>query len=366
MMTRKKILRGISLAALAMQWCLHSSFAGGPGTGAFQFLQLGVGARPAAMGEVFTGVADDVNAIYWNPAGLAGLERREATLSHALWLEGITYSNAACALPVQGGAVGVAFNVLNSGDIPKADNEGERLSDNYNMLDAMGIISYARGWGELALGVNLKFISSRIEEEYAHSYAMDAGALYSGFRPWGRRLRLGLAVQNAGTKAKYVSEENSLPVIIRAGGALQLFKSLLVASELNYTDKNINSRYGVEYTRAFGAFAVAARAGYKYDTVKELGALSGLTAGMGVKWSDYQLDYAWNSFTDLGVTHRISMGIKFGVPGVKKEQPAAAPVLKAVSAPDTDGDGVTDSLDKCSGTSAGTVVDATGCVPGVL
>jgi len=363
----------IIAAALALLCCPGFASAGSArGTSAFQFLQLGVGARPSAMGEVFAGVADDVNAIYWNPAGLAAMERRELSVTHALWLEGITYSNLACVLPVKGGAVGAAFNVLNTGDIQKADNTGTRLAENYNMSDVMGIFSYSRGLGRLALGANLKYISSRIEEETAHSYAADIGALYSGFRPWGRKLRVGLSVQNVGTEARYVSEKKPLPLMIRAGGSLALFKGLMVASDLNYAEKNINIHSGAEYTRAFGALVLAARAGYKDDTVKELGALSGLTAGMGIKWGDYQLDYAWNSFTDLGITHRISLGIKIGGSDADDDgvadyldkcprTPAEAAVDAAGCPLNTDADGVADYLDKCPGTPAGTAVDAAGC-----
>ena len=43
------------------------------GTG--HFLYDGVGARPLAMGGSFVAVADDVTATYWNPAGIAQLER---------------------------------------------------------------------------------------------------------------------------------------------------------------------------------------------------------------------------------------------------------------------------------------------------
>jgi hypothetical protein len=316
------------LAAAALLLCCNPVFAAGArGTSAFQFLRLGVGARPSAMGEVFAGVAGDVNAVYWNPAGLAGIKRRELSLTHALWLDGITYSNIVCGQPVHGGTVGAAFNVLNSGSIQKADNTGLRLADSYNMAEVMGILSYARGLGNMALGVNLKFISSRIEEETAHAYAADAGVLYSGFRPWGMKLSVGFAVQNLGTKARYVSEAYPLPAIVRAGGALEAGKGLLVVSDLNYAEKDIRIHAGAEYTRAFGAFVAAARAGYKNDTVKELGVLSGLTAGAGLKWNEFQLDYAWNSFTDLGITHRISLGVKFGGPAVRAEQPAAAPAV---------------------------------------
>lgn len=313
MTTIRKILTAAALGLLCSPGPAAAQSA--RGTSAFQFLQLGVGARPAAMGEAFAGVADDVNSVYWNPAGLAAITRRELSLTHAQWFGDITYSNLACAQPVKGGTVGAAFNVLNTGDIRKADNTGLRLSDSYNMSEVMGLVSYARGFDKLALGANLKFISSRIEEESAHSFAADIGALYSGFKPWGRRLGLGLAVQNIGTKAGYVAEKASLPVLVRAGGALQVFKDLLVVSDLNYAKKELNIHAGAEYTRAFGTVVVAARAGYKDDTIKELGALSGLTAGLGLKWGYYQLDYAWNSFTDLGSVNRISLGIEFGSAG---------------------------------------------------
>ncbi|MFA6435003.1 MAG: PorV/PorQ family protein [Elusimicrobiales bacterium] len=312
MKAQKKIIMAGAWAALSLGACIFAESA--PGTSAFQFLQLGVGARPSGMGEAFAGVAGDVNAVYWNPAGLAALERRELSLTHALWFSEITYSNLACARPALGGVAGAAFNVLNSGGIRKADNTGARLSEKYDMADLMGALSYARQWGGLALGANLKFISSRIEEETAHSYAADLGALYGGFRPWGRKLLVGLSAQNLGARAGYVAEKSPLPVILRAGGSLELFEGLLVVSDLNYLEKGLNLHVGAEYARAFGALVTAVRGGYKDDTVKELGALSGLTAGLGVKWSDYQLDYAWNSFAELGVTHRISLGIKFGGP----------------------------------------------------
>ena len=374
-MKRKNIIN-VTVVAAALLACAGAAFAAStPGSSAFQFLQLGVGARPSAMGETFAGAADDVNALYWNPAGLAGLKSAEASMTHALWLEGITYSNLAYARPALGGTIGAAFNVLNSGNIQEADSGGTRLSENYSLSDKMGLISYARSLGGVKLGANLKYISSSIEEESASAVAADVGVMYNGFPQWGRNMRVGLAVQNLGTKAKYVSEEKNLPATIRAGGALDLRNDLLIASDLVYVEKGLNIHVGAEYTRPVGKLVLAARAGYKSDTAKELGALSGLTAGLGVKWNGCQIDYAWNSFTDLGVTHRISLGLKFGAKkdtaAVKKSPesvpaaPVPAPAPAAAAAPvkpaDADADGVPDALDKCPGTPAGTPVDASGC-----
>jgi len=48
-----------------------------------EFLSLGVGGRALGMGGAFVGVADDVTASFWNPAGLAQLNQRELSLMHA-------------------------------------------------------------------------------------------------------------------------------------------------------------------------------------------------------------------------------------------------------------------------------------------
>jgi len=317
-MRLKNIISVIMPAALVILRCYDFALAeNAAGTSAYQFLELGVGARPSAMGEAFSAVSGDVNAVYWNPAGLAGLERPELSMTHALWLQDITYSNIVYGRPALGGIVGAAINRLATGNIQKADNTGTRLAESYGMSDTMGLVSYTREWRRFSFGANLKYILSRIEDENSHSYAADMGALYSGLRPWGRKLSLGLSLQNAGTKAKYVAEKNSLPVIIRAGCSMEIFRDLLVASDLIRVESDTDLHAGMEYSRAIGSLVLTARGGYKDDTVKELGSLSGLTAGLGIKWSDYQLDYAWNSFTDLGITHRFSLSIKFGRPDIR-------------------------------------------------
>ena len=43
-----------------------------------------VGARPLGMGGAFIGLANDLNSIYWNPAGLSYLPRLEATYTRTL------------------------------------------------------------------------------------------------------------------------------------------------------------------------------------------------------------------------------------------------------------------------------------------
>src|SRR5258706_11405381 len=75
------------------------SYASDPGTTAANFLKLGVGPRAVAMGEAQVGLADDVYATYWNPAGLAQLQNREAGFVQTQYFQDIHSQFAAYAHP---------------------------------------------------------------------------------------------------------------------------------------------------------------------------------------------------------------------------------------------------------------------------
>src|SRR5437762_1251930 len=60
------------------------------GTTAANFLKLGIGPRAIAMGEAQVGLADDVYAAYWNPAGLAPLKVPEAGFVQNQYIQDIS------------------------------------------------------------------------------------------------------------------------------------------------------------------------------------------------------------------------------------------------------------------------------------
>src|SRR5262245_64716799 len=69
------------------------------GTSSATFLRIGVGARAVGMGETFVAVANDPSAIFWNPAGLASLQRRELAISHVQWPADIAYDHLTLTIP---------------------------------------------------------------------------------------------------------------------------------------------------------------------------------------------------------------------------------------------------------------------------
>src|SRR5260370_42349095 len=89
--------RLVLLTCLGVGW--GSAQAADPGTTSANFLKLGIGPRASAMGEAQVGLADDVYATYWNPAGLAQLQTREAGFVHAQYYQDIQSEYAAYAHP---------------------------------------------------------------------------------------------------------------------------------------------------------------------------------------------------------------------------------------------------------------------------
>jgi len=79
------------------------------GTCVGQFLKIGAGARACGMGEAFCAVANDVNAIYWNPAGLMQVKEKEATFMHNEWLYDLKYEFLAYCEPTTRGVM--AFSI---------------------------------------------------------------------------------------------------------------------------------------------------------------------------------------------------------------------------------------------------------------
>ncbi|HDG68341.1 MAG TPA: hypothetical protein ENG11_04265, partial [candidate division Zixibacteria bacterium] len=64
------------------------------------FLRFGAGARSLAMGGAYTVLAKNADALLYNPAGLAGTERWELSLTHAQLFMDSRYDFVSFAYPL--------------------------------------------------------------------------------------------------------------------------------------------------------------------------------------------------------------------------------------------------------------------------
>ncbi|MFQ5866593.1 MAG: PorV/PorQ family protein [bacterium] len=331
-MERKSELIGLfPLSAIFLLLFVSPSSAGifsreRAGTTGATFLKIEVGARPVAMGGAFVAVADDANTTYWNPAGLAQLEEREITAMHNEWLEDIRYEFLGFVQPIKSerGARGFGVGVMCLYTSGLEERTGETIEPEgtFGAYDIAVAGAYAWKVSKVvSIGVNVKVIHQKIENEKAWSGAVDIGLLYRPPAPrrgFSRgRFQLGFAVQNIGPEIKFIEESDPLPLNIKAGIAktfeLSSIKSkVTLALDVNAPIDNVpNGHLGAEFVyRKMKDTELAGRIGYKTNTIKDLNALSGLSAGVGFVWKRMAVDYVWVPYGDLGNTHRISLTIK--------------------------------------------------------
>jgi hypothetical protein len=162
-----------------------------------EFLQIGVGARAFGMGGSVVASVKDVNAAYWNPAGLVNMESdRQVSLMHSEYFGGVAkYDYAAYATFVADNTAVISGSFIRFGvdDIPDTseliDADGNINYDrvkSFSAADYAFLFSYARkskalaaGDNGLSYGANVKIIH-RTVGDYGKSwgFGIDVGAQY--------------------------------------------------------------------------------------------------------------------------------------------------------------------------------------------
>lgn len=160
----------------------------------------------------------------------------------------------------------------------------------------------------ISLGTSLKGLQEKIEKESAPGFAADAGVLYE-LPIKNKILAIGMTARNFGTKMQFINENYELPSSVDLGIGYE-WKSLLMGLDVWLPMHSIASVHiGGEYSYRD---LVTLRVGYKTNTIESLNAFAGLCLGAGFGWKNYRIDYAFVPYAELGNTHRVSLGIRFG------------------------------------------------------
>jgi hypothetical protein len=211
-----------------------------------------VGTRPLGM-SAFSAVADDINAICWNPAGLALMPSQEAISSYAP-LYGfdmeMSQSYLAYAYPTgKWGTAGLNFSYLTYGDMDWRDNSGVKLGE-FSRKDYSVYASYGvRLIESLSLGASLGTVSINMDsiDDSATGIGLDLGALYTFFS----RASLGLYLENIGGIS--ASDREIARQKIRAGTAVAILNrqnmGLVIAADLEEQQGELDTLYsGFEWS----------------------------------------------------------------------------------------------------------------------
>ena len=301
------------LAALALPAGLAASQTNNPaGAQAAPWLLISNNSRQAAMGDVWVATADDADGLGEAPAALARAQGQELDAGQNEWLQGVGVSHLAYAAGlVQGGALGLGVNYVNVGSVDRYTVSGGALvadgSANPSAYDL------DLGWGQdvgmgLGLGVDVKSVTEDLDGADASAVAFDASAQWDS----AMGLKAGVAAQNVGSQLGGAD----LPDRVVAGLAYAF------GAEANAPDPyalavDVDMPSNGDVSVGVGGEAwlnqvLALRLGYhSNDAGTNDLAVSGITAGLGVKASWLEIDYAYRAQGDLGMANQFSVKTKF-------------------------------------------------------
>ena len=275
----------------------------------YNFLFLDANARAVALGGAYTALADDANALLYNPGGLGLLNGHEATFMHNQYVDELTkeYGGLAYDLGNWGGA-GLNVNYLSFNRIAKT---------RYDLPDGTGLgefglsdLAVSMGYGyrvmeNLGVGLSYKYLREVIDNLSASGHAADLGVL---FRPF-QALTLGFSAQNLGPPVRFQGPKEELPVNFRWGGAYRFdlggFRNTFSADLTKARSGKAVVNGGLESVM-FGMMPV--RVGY--SSRNDAG--PGVTAGVGWLHRGMRVDYAFVPYGDLGFGHRVSAAFRWG------------------------------------------------------
>lgn len=324
------------------------------GTTIANFLEIGFGAAGNSMGDAYTALVDDASATYWNPAGLASLEKNSALFSYQPWVANINTSFATVNLYLPSiGTLALSLISMDYGQMDvttllRQDGTGET----FTAKDLSVGLTYARKLAQwFAFGATVKYISSNVWHSSASSIAVDLGVkintnFISPTNDFDKGLIIAMSVSNYGTPMTYdgidlvypidiAPNENGnykdtpgqfkmqaweLPLIFRIGVAAYpiVIGNHQLSVAVDALHPNNNSEYlnvGGEYKLTFPTFGeLFFRGGYKGIFMDE--SMYGLSFGFGLNVyfmgnNSVMLNYAFREHQVLGNTNTFEVAINF-------------------------------------------------------
>ncbi|MCB0281280.1 MAG: PorV/PorQ family protein [Calditrichae bacterium] len=312
------------------------------GTSAATFLKIPVGARAVAMGGSFVSVVDDASSLYWNPGGLAKIDKMGLIFNHMPWLGGINFNFLGIGIPLdQFGNIGLSVTSMTTEEMEVTTVDNQMGTGETFDAGSVAIgLTYARSLTDrFTIGATFKIIYERIYNSVANGIALDIGTTYD--TPL-KGLRLGFSITNFGTKmhmtgedlnyrldiapnqngnktivSQIKTEEFDLPLIMRVGLSMDVWQDdfnrvIISVDGVNPSDNLQSVNTGLEWSLFKNAVFLRGGLNEMFLENRE----RGFAVGGGINYSidsslDFQIGYAFQEFLHLPNVNSFTLNVLF-------------------------------------------------------
>ena len=306
------------------------------GEGVYKFLGLTNSARVAALGGTQVAFADnDLNLTFYNPSLLSDSMRNQLSVNYVSYLAGIGVGYASFAPELKGrNAFAAGIHFINYGTFDGASETGE-LTGSFRAAEYALNFYYSRILtSRFKVGINVKPIFSSFESYHSVGLAADLGITYVSKDLYSV---IALVIKDLGSQiTTYYDNGNREPLLsnvqlgfsqrlnqapVRFYATLDHLNNWNLAYEYLSGDQpvmqpeNFTStlmRHFIFGGEIYPGQHVTLRFGYYYRRQKELAAdarpgLVGFSAGLGVKFSKFNLNYGIASYHLAATAHYFSL-----------------------------------------------------------
>ena len=310
---------------------------GGQRTGisSLQFLKISIGGRGAGMQEAMVAGANDVSALYWNPAGAVLDEHNGVMFAHTEWLVDLKHDFLGAVYHLSpADIIGLSCISLRTDDMPITTETQPLGTGEYFQYSDLAIgATYARRMTtQFSFGVTVRYVEEHLDVVKIKTMLFDFGTHYAtGLGS----LRIGVAVTNFGSDVTpkgdvvYIDgtsnssfQSFSPPTVFKLGVAFEPYQTeqhrITTSIQLDHPNDNAEDlRFGFEYGWSDW---LNLRAGVK-RTIGEAWlsesqkSADDYSLGIGLviplPFTTSSFDYSYTHFNELGAVHRISCALTY-------------------------------------------------------
>lgn len=340
-MLHRRILTMVLLVAALLQPILAQQVSK-TGTTAAKFLSIGVGPRANAMGGAYTSIANDVSAMYWNPAGIASVNEVQTLFTYTKMFADINVNYFGIVFPAgELGSFGASVTALNVGEMDvTSEYYPEGTGEKFSAGSYSFALTYSRFITEdFAVGFNIKYIREDIFNSTADGLGFDIGTIFktpfygikfaSSISNYGSKMQMAgddllirhdpdptRAGNNETIDAFYKTDPFELPLRLQVGISRDF--TIMDEHRLTLAVDAIHPNDNKQWVNVGGEISmfnnlISLRGGYKALFLEDT--QEGLTLGAGIKYDGLSffrisVDYSYQKLKYLDNMH--SFGVMLG------------------------------------------------------